>query len=349
MVKPLISVIVPVYNTQDYLSECIDSILAQVFKNYEIILVDDGSTDASAGICDDYASKYECITVIHKENKGIASARKAGLVQASGKYISYIDSDDSIESDMYKDMLGEAENYDADIVICDLISESRRQTILQKNIVAPGFYDKARLRKEFYPKMLFGGKNSIFGITPSLCNKIFKRDILEAAVMDTDDSISFGEDALCSFPCLLDAQRVCVIDKAYYHYRMVDSSITHIYDSELMYKFALLIELLDQAFEKRGFDGEWQLNHYAVKFSMECIRKELLFNKNLTLPDRIKAVNQYLLHPRIARAFEAVSRESFGRADSVKIKLITKRKIVLLYFSLIIKKMILKLQGKPFG
>ena len=121
--NPLISVIVPVYNVAEYLSRCVDSILAQSYENLQIILVDDGSTDDSGKICEEYAKKDARIQVIHQNNGGLSSARNAGLDLASGEYIGFVDSDDWIEPEMYAEMLARMEKYDAQLVCagrCDV-------------------------------------------------------------------------------------------------------------------------------------------------------------------------------------------------------------------------------------
>ena len=103
--NPVLSVIVPVYNTENYLRQCIESIINQTYKDFELILVDDCSQDNSGKICDEYAEKYNFIKVIHKENTGLLRTRKEGFSNARGKYISFIDSDDYIEPDMYEYMM----------------------------------------------------------------------------------------------------------------------------------------------------------------------------------------------------------------------------------------------------
>ena len=114
--SPCVSVIVPVYKVAAYLPRCVDSILAQTWRNLEIILVDDGSPDECGSICDVYAEKDPRIRVIHKENGGLSSARNAGLDTASGEYIGFVDSDDWIEPEMYARMLALMEKYDAKMV-----------------------------------------------------------------------------------------------------------------------------------------------------------------------------------------------------------------------------------------
>lgn len=114
-----VSIIVPVYDIEEYLVECIESILAQTWKHFEIILVDDGSTDSSGKMCDEYAEKYNCIFVIHKKNGGLSSARNAGIDVARGNYLAFIDSDDVVHPDYLRELVKIVEKENADLVACD--------------------------------------------------------------------------------------------------------------------------------------------------------------------------------------------------------------------------------------
>ena len=115
---PKFSIIVPVYNVEDYLERCLDSIISQTFSNIEIICVDDGSTDNSGNICEEYADKEQRISVIHKENEGPAAARNDGLENIQGAYVSFVDCDDWLEPEMYTTMLQALNKEQADIIIC---------------------------------------------------------------------------------------------------------------------------------------------------------------------------------------------------------------------------------------
>jgi Glycosyltransferases involved in cell wall biogenesis len=132
LMKPLISIIVPVYKVEQYLNRCVDSIINQTYKNLEIILVDDGSPDNCGKICDEYATKDSRIKVIHKENGGLSSARNAGLDIASGGYIGFVDSDDWIESNMYYVLINLAIENDSDIVQCGYWSVSEKGDKIRK-------------------------------------------------------------------------------------------------------------------------------------------------------------------------------------------------------------------------
>ena len=199
---PKLSVIVPVYNTEKYLRECIDSILAQTFRDFELILVDDGSTDGSGAICDEYAKQDERIRVIHQENGGITVARKSGVRAARGEYVTFVDSDDWIDKDMYRIML---EEETADIRICNLIKATNTGMFELSCLVEPGYYDKRKLDTYFYQSMLFDFDLCQPAVHPSLCTKLIRTDIIRNVIVNVDDSITYGEDALCSYACMLDS------------------------------------------------------------------------------------------------------------------------------------------------
>ena len=132
--SPLISVIVPVYNVEEYLTQCIESIINQTYTNLEIILVDDGSTDQSGKICDEYAIKDDRIQVIHKENRGVGSARNVGLDTSKGEYVSFVDSDDYVDKNYIKILLKQMLEHNVQVSICNLaITDKKNTTIRYKD------------------------------------------------------------------------------------------------------------------------------------------------------------------------------------------------------------------------
>ena len=144
----LLSIIVPVYNVENYLNKCIESILLQTYKNIEVILVDDGSTDLSGKICDKYKRKDKRVKVIHKANEGLVKARKTGIEYASGEVVAYVDGDDWIEMDMYSSMIEHMDD-NVDVVTSGLIYEwkdhERRKIV--KDGLKTGFYNRNEIEK----------------------------------------------------------------------------------------------------------------------------------------------------------------------------------------------------------
>lgn len=227
MSTPFLSIIVPVYNVEPYLSCCLDSILAQTFTNFEVLLIDDGSTDTSGAICDDYAKKDSRIRCFHKENGGLVSARQYGFPRAQGEYVTFVDSDDWIDSSMYQSMCGAAKETGADTVCCNYTAVTPEKKIERRDFCKPGPYNKQMLEEQIYPQMLFSGSFFHYGVSPSLCNKLFRRTLLEKHIYNVPLSVKLGEDALVSYICLLDSNVVYFIDKSYYFYRSNNASITH--------------------------------------------------------------------------------------------------------------------------
>jgi glycosyltransferase involved in cell wall biosynthesis len=221
----LVSIIVPVYNSSQFLHKCIQSILNQSYKNIEIILVNDGSIDDSAYICDEYAESDDRVVVIHKSNSGLVSARKTGLGASTGEYILYIDGDDWIESGLIKCYLENIIKYDADVVVSSHMVNLEGRADEFKNTLPVGIYNKDRLVKEVYPNMMYTGKFSQFGIFSYSWGKLYKRQIILENQLRIREDITIGEDALCVYPTLLDANKIIILDQPYYHYRQRADSL----------------------------------------------------------------------------------------------------------------------------
>lgn len=220
-----ISVVVPVCNIEAYIGECIESIIAQSYENLEIILVDDGSEDGSGKICDAYAKKDSRIRVIHKENGGLVSARKAGLGIAKGEYISCVDGDDWIDSQMYQKLM--SMNADADVIAFAGIEEygAAGQGGIKRNTVEEGLYKEEGDRQRLYKCMMVNGNFYENGVLTYLWCKLFRRGLLMQCQMEVPDRISYAEDAACVYPCLLRAGSIYVSNEPLYHYRVRPGSM----------------------------------------------------------------------------------------------------------------------------
>ena len=221
----LISVIVPIYNVDRYLRQCIESICRQTYQKLEIILVDDGSTDDSAYICDEYAEQDSRIKVLHKKNEGLVKARKDGLMLSSGQFIAYVDGDDWIEPDMYKCMYQIMESQDVDIVMCGRYEDTGDISKAIFHGVPEKRYGKEQLLHEIYPRMIVNHTFFEWGIFPSVWDKLFHRECVERFQLTVDEQIIMGEDAACTYPCLLNANSIYVVHKCLYHYRQTPTSM----------------------------------------------------------------------------------------------------------------------------
>lgn len=224
---PFLSIIIPIYNTEAYLPECIESILKQEFKDYEILLVDDGSTDNSPTICDRYCAEYSHIHCIHQKNSGHTASRQAGFLAGKGEYVAFVDSDDWVSPVMYTKMCQIAQESDADIIHCNFTAVMPDKEKINRVPFAPGYYDKAMLMETVYPKMIYSGTWFTFGASPNLWNKLFRRSLLEKFLFDVPTDIRVGEDWLTTYPCMLAAKSVYFTEGAYYYYRSRSDSVKH--------------------------------------------------------------------------------------------------------------------------
>lgn len=221
----MISIIIPVYNVEQYIDKCIHSILNQTYGNFEIIIIDDGSTDSSGQRCDEYASKDSRIKVIHRENKGIVSARKEGLIYSVGEYVTYVDGDDWIDNAAYENMISDIEKNDSDIVIyAHYESIGNINKPIYHNILK-GKHNKASLVDNIYPNMIAGDDFFEWRMFTSVCDKLFRREILLKALINEDERITIGEDIACVIPAMFEADSVFISDKCFYHYRQSTNSM----------------------------------------------------------------------------------------------------------------------------
>ena len=214
----ILSVIVPVYNVEKYLERCIQSILNQKYQVGEIICVDDGATDSSPEILRVFQEKDKRIKIIHKNNGGLVSAKKEGLLHAKGKYITFVDADDWIEPDMYQEMMELLMKSDADIVTSGCIRDYGDYCVTEPENIIPGIYDGEKLEKELLAKMISTDHFYESNVSIHHWNKIYRYDLLLKCQFAVDDSVNVGDDAACVYPCLLNASRIAVIGKSYYHY-----------------------------------------------------------------------------------------------------------------------------------
>lgn len=303
MSTPSLSIIVPVYNVEPYLTCCLDSILAQTFADFEVLLIDDGSTDASGAICDDYAKKDSRIRCFHKENGGLVSARQYGFPRAQGEYVTFVDSDDWIDPSMYQAMCGAAKETGADIVCCNYTAVTPEKKIERRDFCKPGLYNKQMLEEQIYPQMLFSGSFFHYGISPSLCNKLFRRTLLEKHIYNVPLSVKLGEDALVSYICLLDSNIVYFINKSYYFYRSNNASITHHMNQSQLLENHILFDTFGKI--HRHPCMERQLLYYYAYQSLLTLPE--VFQNALEAGQNFKKDFLSECHyPPIQRAFRAV-------------------------------------------
>ncbi len=211
----MLSVTVPVYNAAKYLDECVQSLLAQTYKDYEIILVDDGSKDESVEICDRYAEEYENIRVIHKENGGVHTARNVGLENSKGDLVAFIDSDDLVDPQAFEIMIDALVKSNSDIVACGYRTEYGNIHLATHSVIPE-------------TRIFSGGKEAAKGISNGLTGFIWNKITKKSAIgsLRFRDDIPICDDLFFNYQLMLRVEKAVVVDLPLYHYRYVAVSLS---------------------------------------------------------------------------------------------------------------------------
>lgn len=259
-----LSIIVPIYNAKKYLRQCFDSIANQSFRDIEILLIDDGSTDGSARICEICQEADERVRVFHQKNSGCVAARRLGVQNSKGTYIGFVDSDDWIAQDMYQILMDAALEKDCDIVsLCYSIAcdEMKKE---EEDGVFFGLYEKGKNMDALLSGMMYMEAEKRRGVSPSLCSKVFRREFLLEAFDQMDENITMGEDAAVFYPCCLKAERILILKEYKYFYRIHDTSMCRSMDLHTVLSLHSFYKYMDNALA--GYDEKYNLREQLIKY-----------------------------------------------------------------------------------
>lgn len=266
----LVSVVVPVYGSEQFVAPCVQSILDQTYPHLEIILVDDGSPDKSGEICDSFARQDGRVRVIHQQNTGLVGARKAGVEIASGEYLSFVDGDDWI-SPCYLEYMHELmASTSADMVISGHVREFMGSIQPIPPRIDPGIYDQDFIFGTILPQALYNGTFFQHGVSTYVWNKMFRRVSAAALVREIPGSIVMGEDAALTYPYLLSCKRLAVATVGEYFYRQRHGSIVKSVESiDLEYqRLSTLAQFLKRQFAgapgSTGLDEQLRQYFYSL-------------------------------------------------------------------------------------
>ena len=221
--KPLFSVVIPVYNVSNYLNECVLSICKQNFDDYEVILVDDGSSDGSSEICDALKQTNPKIKVVHKRNEGVAFARRDGVAIAEGEYCFFIDGDDILLPGCFVKVAELVKKYDLDVVCWAMVHELPNGKTIKKNFCRAGLFTRKDVEKEIFPNLIQTRKATYF--SPSLCSKAIRRTLVESYML-CDSRATIGEDGASVIATIFHSNQMYVVDDPFYFYRYNGLSAT---------------------------------------------------------------------------------------------------------------------------
>ena len=261
------SIIVPVYNAEKYLSECIDSILSQSFTDFELLLIDDGSKDKSGIICDEYAERDNRVHVFHRENAGASAARNLGLDKAKGQWITFVDSDDWIVPDYLECMLDKAVKFNVDAVFCNCYYVFNNETIPYFIYKQDEVHDGNEILKKFLIK---------FGIRSELWGKIIRRKFLEN--LRIKENITIGEDLLYLMELYTNYNiKTLIIKDPLYYYRQLPSSVMNS-SNLLASNIKILSEYLSMSEHYSQIKDKNPEEHstFIVRMSIKIIREDIL-------------------------------------------------------------------------
>ena len=293
-----ISVVIPVYNVENYLKRCLESVLHQVDVSQEIILVDDGSTDLSAKICDEYAKKYSEIKCLHISNSGPATAKNMGYDYARGNYVAFIDSDDEIKPDMFSKMLQSGFQHDADIVCCNYIQVNEDGSFSHTKYTGKEYV----LNQDEALKAILT-KDKIY----SQCwTKIYKKSMIDANHIRNTDGLKTDEDFIYNIQAFACSKTVCIVDQPLYIYTHRNQSLskdyfnTHI--SQYIDNRILRLELVEKIIHENFPHLQDDCTYHCIFYYNELIGR-IAQNPKIFNDTRVKKVVSYIKnHAEILRA-----------------------------------------------
>lgn len=295
--KPILSVIIPVYNIKNYLKDCLESVVNQTLKEIEIILVDDGSTDGSAKVCDDFVSKDSRVIVVHQENQGAGMARNAGIEIANGEYITFVDGDDYLETTAYEYLINTIIKYNLDAI-----------RLSYNTFKSPGIFSHTNNKNKLD---IFDTKDQIKQIQLSTFARphdktikdinlggspwglIIKADIIKNNnIRFLSERKIISEDYIFNYDCLNHVNRLAKSDDTLYHYRITPNSITRSPKLDNVVRTIATSELMTEKFRNDGFDIS--ANLYAMGFCIEVLRVHLknVFISSISLTQKLTWAKQ---------------------------------------------------------
>ena len=289
----MISIIVPVYNAEKYLSECIQSILSQSYQDYEAILVDDGSTDMSGEICEQYAKTDKRVKAFHKQNGGVSSARNLGITEAIGKYITFVDADDYLAPNYLLELVAENDVFDL-VVGGATIIDNNNECICKNECNDTIIRSKADF-VFFFPEL----DESVVFDAP--WNKLFRTSIIKRNAICFDENFSYGEDKLFVLSYMKHVESIHVIPTCSYYYRDNGNNKYYLSSQYLSRWRDKCLSAWQELYIKWSSDGMWKEPDYITRFRAHygyLIVKNIICQAKLPLLQKIVLTKKSLQHSK---------------------------------------------------
>lgn len=343
--KPFFTVVLPIYNVEKYLDRCINSILSQDFKDYEILLIDDGSPDNCPQICDRWEKKEKRIKTIHKKNEGLGMARNTGLENANGKYIFFIDSDDYILPGLFSEVFEYLNNNICDIVFYGFQRVDKNGNILSKTIPNPykDYYDKNdEIRNNLLPDFIIQNPKSTIQTNLALTawDCCISREFLNKNKLKfVSERRYISEDLYFYLEAFEYLNSVGFIKKVYYSYCQNEGSLTYSYKSDRFdkikkfYKDSLIIS--DK--KKYNKEVEFRLKGTFISFTIACLKIEVANYKDIGLKKSYSSFKKICCDSNLYNVVLDYSYKSAGKGWKIFSKCILRKRYLELYLLLLIK------------
>ncbi|MBR2280848.1 MAG: glycosyltransferase family 2 protein [Ruminococcus sp.] len=274
----MISIVVPVYNVEKYLNQCVDSILMQTYKDFEIILVDDGSTDSSGKICDEYAEENGNIKVIHKQNEGLGLARNTGIEQTNGDYVTFLDSDDYWGSEKALSALMDSiEKNNADTCIGGYTRVTNDGKVILSEAPDNYIYEGDMVKNGFFPRLMGSSPEIKDSFRPSVWNAVYSMDIIKKEkILFPSEREYIAEDIVFDIDYYKYSERVCLVNSSDYYYRVTPGSLTQSYKPDRFEKVVFLYKEVFKRLKEKGYDNSCVLRakRQFFVYLRACISQE---------------------------------------------------------------------------
>lgn len=327
----LITIVVPVYNVEKYISDCLDSLISQTYKNIEIILVDDGSTDMSGAICDRYTTLDARIKVIHKQNEGLGFARNTGLEVAQGKFVTFIDSDDMADADLVEKLVNGLYEENCDTCIGGFKRISENGTVSFEEKYDKIVYEGKDVYDKLFARMLGSAPDRHDAVRMSVWNVMYSMDVIRKHKIEfPSERIFISEDIIWDSEYYKYAKRVKVIDSTAYNYRITPGSLTQKYKPDMLKKICVLYnEMIDRLSNDKAKITRLQRQFFVNLRS--CLKQEnskVSKKCNTDVVNSIKEiVNNETVHT-VATAYEKNIRQ---HRQKLFVKLVKSKRIYAIY------------------
>ena len=306
----LVSIIVPIYNVENYLKRCLDSLIAQTLEDIEIILINDGSKDKSLQICEDYAKTDRRIKVIDQPNQGVSVARNTGLSNATGKYIGFVDPDDWLEPNMYEVMYNKIRDLECPVCFCNYYKDDKNNSVPKSFKIKKELLNEQEIRDMIVSNMV--GADDIIPRYNYVMGCVW-RGLYEKTFLDENDiyfepGVNIMEDLVFNIKTLLKVDKLCIVHEYLYHYVQNPTSILHTYKKNMWEDQMRVHELLEYYIKEAGLEERMRnrLDMRYVGMAFSAIYNEVNSKGNVDMKDKMNKVKEICANEKLKESLERI-------------------------------------------